>query len=97
MKQPEYVEGPKAENFERGMIAPFKVPPSSLSEAHRACLAMPCHAASCQMPDARKPQRECGFRTFLFNFKRGSFLDGPTHSRKSGFDWGGLIFYLRAM
>ena len=27
MKQPEYIEGPKAlENFERGMIALFKVP-----------------------------------------------------------------------
>jgi hypothetical protein len=27
MKQPEYIEGPKAlENFERGMIAVFKVP-----------------------------------------------------------------------
>jgi len=27
MKQPEYIEGPKAlENFERGMVALFKVP-----------------------------------------------------------------------
>jgi hypothetical protein len=31
MKQPEYIEGPKAlENFERGMIALFKVPKTAI-------------------------------------------------------------------
>lgn len=33
MKQPEYIEGPKArENFERGMIALFKVPKLAIGE-----------------------------------------------------------------
>jgi hypothetical protein len=36
MKQPEYVEGPKAlENFERGMIALFKVPKKAIGEARK--------------------------------------------------------------
>ncbi len=34
MKQPEYIEGPKArENFERGMIALFKVPKTAIGKA----------------------------------------------------------------
>jgi hypothetical protein len=36
MKQPEYVEGPKArENFERGMIALFKVPKLAIGKARK--------------------------------------------------------------
>jgi hypothetical protein len=36
MKQPEYIEGPKArENFERGMIALFKVPKKAIGEARK--------------------------------------------------------------
>ncbi len=36
MKQPEYTEGPKAaENFERGMIALFKVPKSAVPKAKK--------------------------------------------------------------
>jgi hypothetical protein len=36
MKQPEYIEGPKArENFERGMIALFKVPKTAIGEGKR--------------------------------------------------------------
>jgi hypothetical protein len=36
VKQPEYVEGQKAaENFERGMIALFKVPKSAVNKAKK--------------------------------------------------------------
>jgi len=36
MKQPEYIEGQKArENFERGMIALFKVPKSAIGKARK--------------------------------------------------------------
>jgi len=36
MKQPEYIEGPKAlENFERGMIALFKVPKSAIGTGRK--------------------------------------------------------------
>jgi hypothetical protein len=36
MKQPEYIEGPKArENFERGMIALFKVPKEAIGKARK--------------------------------------------------------------
>ena len=36
MKQPEYIEGPKAlENFERGMIALFKVPKTANGKARK--------------------------------------------------------------
>jgi hypothetical protein len=36
MKQPEYTEGPKArENFERGMIALFKVPKTAIGKARK--------------------------------------------------------------
>jgi len=36
MKQPEYIEGPKArENFERGMIALFKVPKPAVGKARK--------------------------------------------------------------
>ena len=36
MKKPEYIEGPKArENFERGMIALFKVPKTSIGKARK--------------------------------------------------------------
>jgi hypothetical protein len=36
MKQPEYIEGPKArENFERGMIALFKVPKRAIGTARK--------------------------------------------------------------
>jgi hypothetical protein len=36
MKQPEYIEGPKAaENFERGMIALFKVPKGEVVKAEK--------------------------------------------------------------
>jgi hypothetical protein len=36
MKTPEYAEGPKAaENFERGMIALFKVPKSAVLKAKK--------------------------------------------------------------
>ncbi|MFZ3262826.1 MAG: hypothetical protein WA172_02400 [Terriglobales bacterium] len=36
MKQPEYIEGPKAlENFERGMIALFKVPKPAVGTARK--------------------------------------------------------------
>jgi hypothetical protein len=36
MKQPEYIEGPKAlENFERGMIALFKVPKAAIGKARK--------------------------------------------------------------
>jgi hypothetical protein len=37
VKQPEYIEGPKAaENFERGMIALFKVPKSAVPKTKKA-------------------------------------------------------------
>jgi hypothetical protein len=36
MKQPEYREGPEAlENFERGMIALFKVPKTAIGKARK--------------------------------------------------------------
>jgi hypothetical protein len=36
MKEPEYTEGPKArENFERGMIALFKVPKPAVGTARK--------------------------------------------------------------
>jgi hypothetical protein len=36
MKQPEYIEGPKAlENFERGMVALFKVPKTAIGNARK--------------------------------------------------------------
>jgi hypothetical protein len=36
MREPEYIEGPKAaENFERGMIALFKVPKSAVPQAKK--------------------------------------------------------------
>jgi hypothetical protein len=36
MKQLEYIEGPKArENFERGMIALFKVPKTAVGKARK--------------------------------------------------------------
>jgi len=36
MKQPEYIEGPKArENFERGMVALFKVPKVAIGKARK--------------------------------------------------------------
>jgi hypothetical protein len=36
MKQPEYIEGPKArENFERGMIALFKVPKTAIGKGRK--------------------------------------------------------------
>jgi hypothetical protein len=36
MKQPEYIEGPKApENFERGMIALFKVPKTAIGKERK--------------------------------------------------------------
>jgi hypothetical protein len=36
MKQPEYIEGPKAlENFERGMIALFKVPKKAIGDTRK--------------------------------------------------------------
>ena len=36
MKEPEYTEGPKAlENFERGMIALFKVPKTAIGKARK--------------------------------------------------------------
>lgn len=36
MKQPEYTEGPEAlENFERGMIALFKVPKDSVGKPQK--------------------------------------------------------------
>ena len=36
MKQPEYIEGPKArENFERGMMALFKVPKTAIGKARK--------------------------------------------------------------
>jgi hypothetical protein len=36
MKQPEYTEGPEAlENFERGMIALFKVPKAAIAPAKK--------------------------------------------------------------
>jgi hypothetical protein len=36
MKEPEYIEGPKAaENFERGMVALFKVPKSAVEKAKK--------------------------------------------------------------
>jgi hypothetical protein len=36
MKQPEYIEGPEAlENFERGMIALFKVPKAAIAPAKK--------------------------------------------------------------
>jgi hypothetical protein len=36
MKQPEYTEGPEArENFERGMIALFKVPKDAVVKAEK--------------------------------------------------------------
>lgn len=39
MKQPEYTEGPEAhENFERGMIALFKVPKDSVVKAEKKAL-----------------------------------------------------------
>jgi hypothetical protein len=36
MKQPEYIEGPEArENFERGMIALFKVPKTAVGKGRK--------------------------------------------------------------
>jgi hypothetical protein len=36
MKPPEYIEGPKAlENFERGMVALFKVPKPAIGTARK--------------------------------------------------------------
>jgi hypothetical protein len=36
MKQPEYIEGPKAwQNFKQGMIALFKVPKSAILKAEK--------------------------------------------------------------
>jgi hypothetical protein len=36
MKQPEYVEGPEAlKNFERGMIALFKVPKTAIGKGRK--------------------------------------------------------------
>jgi len=36
MKPPEYIEGPQAlENFERGMIALFKVPKTAIGKARK--------------------------------------------------------------
>jgi hypothetical protein len=36
MKQPEYIEGPRArENFERGMIALFKVPKTAIGKVRK--------------------------------------------------------------
>ena len=36
MKQPEYIEGPEAlRNFERGMIALFKVPKTAIGKARK--------------------------------------------------------------
>ena len=36
MKQPEYIEGPEAlKNFERGMIALFKVPKTAIGKARK--------------------------------------------------------------
>jgi hypothetical protein len=36
MKQPEYIEGPRAlENFERGMMALFKVPKTAVGKARK--------------------------------------------------------------
>jgi len=36
MKQPEYIEGPKArDNFERGMVALFKVPKTAIGKARK--------------------------------------------------------------
>jgi len=36
MKAPEYIEGPEAlENFERGMIALFKVPKEAIGKARK--------------------------------------------------------------
>jgi len=36
MKQPEYTEGPKAtENFERGMVALFKVPKTAVLKTNK--------------------------------------------------------------
>jgi hypothetical protein len=36
MKKPEYIEGPKArENFERGMIALFKVPKTAIGSGRK--------------------------------------------------------------
>jgi hypothetical protein len=36
MKQPEYLEGPEArENFERGMMALFKVPKTAIGKARK--------------------------------------------------------------
>jgi hypothetical protein len=43
MKQPEYVEGPEAnKNFERGMVALFKVPKSAVPKTKK----QPAKAAS---------------------------------------------------
>lgn len=36
MKQPEYIEGPEAlKNFERGMIALFKIPKPAIGKARK--------------------------------------------------------------
>jgi hypothetical protein len=36
MKEPEYIEGPKAlENFERGMVALFKVPKPAIGKVRK--------------------------------------------------------------
>jgi len=36
MKEPEYIEGPKArENFERGMVALFKVPKEAIGAGRK--------------------------------------------------------------
>jgi hypothetical protein len=49
MKTPEYIEGPKAlENFERGMIALFKVPKTAIGKARKK---------SRKLTTTRKPKR----------------------------------------
>jgi hypothetical protein len=51
MKQPQYIEGPKAtENFERGMKALFKVPKEKVVEAEKERRKDPSRASARRKP-----------------------------------------------
>lgn len=55
MKQPEYTEGPKAqENFERGMIALFKVSKADLAKAEKKKQQKTSRALKKQKPASDK-------------------------------------------
>jgi hypothetical protein len=55
MKQPEYVEGPKAlENFKRGMIALFKVPKAKVEARQKRQQRKAATVRKTKQPDSGK-------------------------------------------